>query len=63
MIVTPEQMKAEACQAEVNAALAKYGFKLDPFVILKMTGMTLGVNFVPVAASTPTLIKGGKADG
>ena len=46
MIVTPDKLKKEACQKEVDVALAKYGMKLDPFVVIASGGISLGVNIV-----------------
>jgi len=47
MIVTPEKVKEENCQKEINAVLAKYGFVMEPFAILKLSGMVMGINLIP----------------
>jgi hypothetical protein len=46
MIVTPESLKKEACQNEMNAVLAKHGFRLDPFFHMSAAGMQMGVNII-----------------
>jgi hypothetical protein len=63
MIVTPESLKKEACQKEINAVLAKYSMRLDPFMHVTAAGMTIGLNLMP--QNTPVSlvpIEGGKAD-
>ena len=62
MIVTPESLKNEACQNEINAVLAKYNLKLDPFFHIGAAGMSLGINFIP-ATPVKVPVLGGKADG
>jgi hypothetical protein len=47
MIVTPESLKKEACQNEINAVLAKHLMKLDPFFHMSAAGMQMGINLIP----------------
>ena len=66
MIVTPAQLKMEACQTEIDAVLAKYKLKFEPFVLIRPNGVSLGVNYVPANALVPmpnTTREGGKVDG
>ena len=47
MIITPESLKKEACQNEINAVLAKHGFVLDPFFHCASQGIQMGINLLP----------------
>lgn len=47
-IITPNQINAEACQKEMNAVLAKYGLKMDPYCVITLAGMQLGINLTPI---------------
>jgi hypothetical protein len=60
-IITPESLKKEACQKEMNAVLVKYGFKLDPFFHMSAAGMQMGVNIIP-ANQVQVPVGKGRAD-
>lgn len=63
MIVTPDQLKQEACQKELDAVLDRYGFKFDVFCVLRMQGMALGINLVQkdsAPSSIAEVIKNGQ---
>jgi hypothetical protein len=61
MIVTPESLKKEACQNEVNAVLNKHGMRLDPFFHMSAAGMKMGVNIIP-ANQIQSPVGEGRAD-
>jgi hypothetical protein len=50
MIVTPETLVKEQCQTEINAVLAKYRMRLDPFLHVTSAGMAIGLNLMPQSA-------------
>ena len=62
MIVTPETLVKEQCQTEITAVLNKYGLKLDPFFHITASGMSLGINLIPIA-TVPPPVGEVKADG
>ena len=55
-ILTPDQMKADACRRELQAVLRKYGMKMDPKFTATTTGYSLQVDLAPdIPVANPAL--------